>query len=78
MVVAMVTPACFPTKKQEMTLNIFHIEMHYYTQVNTKLLREKKIKTYMTLCGKSDCPVNPITGWAILKRVIAVVAANWH
>lgn len=52
MVVAMVTPACFPTKKQEMTLNIFHIEMHYYTQVNTKLLREKKIKTYMTLCEK--------------------------
>lgn len=44
MVVAMVTPACFPTKKQEMTLNIFHIEMHYYTQVNTKLLREKKSK----------------------------------
>lgn len=44
MVVAMVTPACFPTKKQEMTLNIFHIEMHYYAQVNTKLLREKKSK----------------------------------
>lgn len=32
----------------------------------------------MTLCGKSDCPVNPITGWAILKRAIAVVAANWQ
>lgn len=35
-----------------MTLNIFHTEMHYYTQGHTKLLREKKIQTYMTPCEK--------------------------